>query len=153
MKLERGDKAPDFELASTGGDTFRLSRDMKGKSCVIYFYPKDFTPGCTMEACSFRDEFAEFRGLDIEVIGISKDTIESHNRFKKRYNLPFELLSDLDGEVCRKYDALVPFVNIPKRITYLLDEDHRVSAVFTNMFNAKKHVQQMLKQTAEAKAQ
>lgn len=144
MGLRKGQKAPDFTLPSTSGSDFKLSRDFFGKTCVIYFYPKDFTGGCTAQACEFRDQFEEFRDLDLPVIGISRDDIETHLRFKKSNKLPFELLSDASGEVCRKYDALVPIIGIPKRVTYLLDKGHVIKDVFQDMFNAKDHIKKML---------
>ncbi|MBD3627251.1 peroxiredoxin [Cyclobacterium sp.] len=144
MGLKKGKKAPDFTLPSTSGTDFKLSRDLFGKACVIYFYPKDFTGGCTAQACEFRDQFADFKDLDLPVIGISKDDIATHLRFKKANNLPFELLSDTSGEVCKKYDALVPLIGIPKRVTYLLDKGHVIKDVFQDMLNAKAHIQKML---------
>lgn len=146
MALSVGTKAPEINLRSTSGSQFILSKEMKGKPCIIYFYPKDFTPGCTEEACTFRDAFSEFRNLKVSVFGISRDTISSHIKFKQQHNLPFELLSDLDGKVCRAYDALVPFIGIPKRVTYLLDADHKVAAVYQDMFGARKHIEKMLKE-------
>ncbi|WP_339717578.1 peroxiredoxin [Cyclobacterium amurskyense] len=144
MGLRIGQKAPDFTLPSTSGSDFKLSKDFFGKACIIYFYPKDFTGGCTAQACEFRDQFDEFRDLDLPVIGISRDDMETHLRFKKANKLPFELLSDTSGEVCKKYDALVPIIGIPKRITYLLDKGHVIKDEFQDMFNAKAHIKKML---------
>lgn len=145
MALKDGSKAPEINLESTSGSTFSLRKDMAGKSCIIYFYPKDFTPGCTEEACSFRDEFSEFRDLDIPVFGISKDSIKTHQRFKAQHQLPFELLSDPTGAVCKKYQALVPVIGLPKRITYLIDGEGRIVASYQNMFGAGQHIRQMIK--------
>ena len=145
MALKKGTKAPEIKLKSTDGSEFNLSQDMAGKPCIIYFYPKDFTPGCTEEACNFRDAFAEFRDLDIDIFGISRDSVKSHKKFRAAHQLPFHLLSDPTGAVCKKYEALVPLIGVPKRITYLLDADHRVAAYYQDMFGAKKHVQQMIK--------
>ena len=147
MAIKIGKKAPDFTLPSTSGKDFKLSKDFFGKSCVIYFYPKDFTGGCTAQACEFRDEFETFRELNIPIVGISRDDMPTHIRFKKAYQLPFELLSDKDGKVCKAYDALVPILGLPKRITYLLDEGHVVKDVFQDMFNAKAHIKKMLEST------
>ncbi len=80
---------------------------MKGKPCILYFYPRDFTPGCTREACGFRDQFAEFRGLDIDVTGISRDSVATHLKFKETHRLPFELLADEQGEVATLYKAAI----------------------------------------------
>ena len=111
---------------------------------MIYFYPKDFTPGCTREACTFRDQHHEFAGLGIDVFGISRDSIESHHKFKKEHELPFELLSDRSGSVCKLYSALVPVLRVPKRITYLLDKDHKIVASYDSMFDAAGHIKKMV---------
>lgn len=150
MALKIGAKAPEINLKSTNGKRFILSDDMKGKPCIIYFYPKDFTPGCTEEACTFRDSFSEFRDLNIDIFGISRDTITSHLKFKAQHKLPFELLSDIDGKVCKAYDALVPIIGLPKRVTYLLDTNHKIVAVYQDMFGARKHIETMLKEMNSA---
>lgn len=145
MALKKGNKAPDFTIPSTSGKNFTLSKDAKGKACIIYFYPKDFTKVCTAEACDFRDQFAAFRDLDIPVLGISRDDMATHLRFKKEYKLPFELLSDEKGNVCNAYDALIPLIRVPKRITYFIDQNHIIRGVFSDMFESKKHVEEMIK--------
>ncbi|WP_297334826.1 peroxiredoxin [Algoriphagus sp.] len=146
MALKTGSSAPDFTLKSTGGKQITLSKDFKGKSIVLYFYPKDYTKVCTAEACEFRDQFAAFRELDVPVVGISRDDIQTHERFKKEFSLPFDLLSDPRGKVCKAYDALIPLVKMPKRITYLLDQDHQVVASFSDLFESKAHIDHMLNQ-------
>ncbi|MHA7131375.1 peroxiredoxin [Algoriphagus namhaensis] len=145
MSLAIGQKAPDFTLPSTSGEKVTLSKHLKGKPFILYFYPKDFTPGCTAEACEFRDQFEAFRDLDIPVFGVSRDKMESHIQFKKQHRLPFELLSDLDGKVCKAYDALIPLIRMPKRVTYLINEKQEIAAVFSEMFESKGHIQSMLK--------
>lgn len=145
MALKKGNKALDFTIPSTSGKNFTLSKDAKGKACIIYFYPKDFTKVCTAEACDFRDQFAAFRDLDIPVLGISRDDMATHLRFKKEYKLPFELLSDEKGNVCNAYDALIPLIRVPKRITYFIDQNHIIQGVFSDMFESKKHVEEMIK--------
>src|SRR3989344_6999554 len=102
--LKIGDKAPDFSLKDTDGNPVKLS-DFKGKNLVLYFYPKDNTPGCTMEACSFRDNFSDYKKKGIIVFGVSKDDEKSHKKFIDKYKLPFTLLCDTTGEVCKKYDS------------------------------------------------
>ncbi|OEK05192.1 peroxiredoxin [Roseivirga misakiensis] len=141
MALNKGAKAPEFKLPSTSDENFVLRDNVP---CIIYFYPKDFTPGCTEEACSFRDGFAELRGLDVAVFGISRDSISQHKKFKSAHNLPFELLSDANGNVCKAYDALIPVVKIPKRVTYLIDKELRIKAVYSDLFGAKKHLERMI---------
>ena len=146
MALPVGIQAPDFTLAATNLGSITLSKDLAEKSLVLYFYPKDFTPGCTTEACEFRDQFAAFRELDIPVFGISRDNLATHEKFKKTHRLPFELLADESGKVCKAYDALLPLIKIPTRVTYLLDSNHRIAGVFQGLFENKAHVAAMLKQ-------
>lgn len=144
MPLPIHSAAPDFSLPSTSGQTFTLSIDQHGKPCVIYFYPKDFTDVCTKEACEFRDQFAEFRDLDIDILGISRDDIPTHLRFKAAHKLPFELLADTSGKVAKTYDAKIPIIGLTKRITYLLDAQHRIVAAFQDMFGSANHIQAMI---------
>jgi thioredoxin-dependent peroxiredoxin len=146
MSLPLHSPAPDFTLPSTSGTKFTLSKDAKGSPVILFFYPQDFTPGCTKEACSFRDNFAEFRNLRIPVYGISTDSIESHLKFKKQYNLPFDLLSDKSGKVSSAYKAKILFFNKSKRVTYLLDKDHKVAAAYENMLDAEKHIKKMIEE-------
>ncbi len=143
MALQIGSQAPDIRLPSTSDRVFRLG-DFFGKPLVLFFYPKDFTRGCTAEACEFRDQFSEFQSFEIPVFGISRDDIPTHEKFKKAHQLPFELLSDPDGKVCKAYDALIPILKIPKRVTYLLDENHQIAGVFEGLFENKKHVGAMI---------
>ena len=145
MALPKGSKAPNFSLPSTSGQVFKLS-DWKGKPLILFFYPKDFTNRCTQEACEFRDQFSEFKNLDIPVFGISRDDMATHIKFKKTYKLPFELLSDESGSVCKSFDALIPLIKMPKRITYLLNEEHHVIAAHEGLFESKTHVEAMIRQ-------
>ncbi len=145
MSLSVGSPAPDFELPSTNGKTFKLSRDAAQQPCILYFYPKDFTPVCTKEACSFRDTFDYFSNLNITVLGISRDDIATHLEFKKIYNLPFDLLSDVNVAVAQKYDAVMPFINMPKRVTYLLDANHQIAGSYDNIFASQKHIDEMIR--------
>ena len=150
MSLEVGSFAPDFTLPSTAGRDFCLSRDAKDKSCIIYIYPQDFTPICTEQACAFKDAFETFRDLDIDVYGLSRDPIEEHLRFKESYNLPFELISDVEGKVLRSYGIIVPLskytkmFNFTKRVTYLLNKDHKIISVYQNAFFPKKHIEALI---------
>lgn len=145
MALKIGTQAPGFSVKGTSGLSLNLHQDLSGKSFVLYFYPKDFTPGCTAEACEFRDQFEAFRDLDIPVFGVSRDSIETHEKFKKTHKLPFELLADESGKVCKAYDALIPLIKMPKRITYFIDSDMKIAGVFQDMFESKKHIEAMLK--------
>ncbi|SEF61939.1 peroxiredoxin [Algoriphagus boritolerans] len=145
MALSLGANAPDFTLPATSSKKISLSKDLAGKAVILYFYPKDFTGVCTAEACEFRDQFEAFRELDVPVFGISRDDIPTHEKFKKAHRLPFELLSDESGKVCKAYDALIPLIKMPKRVTYLLDQDHKITGVFSDMFESKGHIESMLK--------
>ena len=145
MALKPGSKAPDFTLASTSGRNFSFHRDHAGKPAILYFYPKDFTPVCTAEACEFRDTFDFFRDSDMDVFGISRDDVPTHQRFKEAHKLPFELLADVDGKVAAKYKATVPILKFTRRITYLLDKDHTIVAAYENLFASAKHVEEMVK--------
>lgn len=145
MALKINTQAPDFTLASTSGEGFTLSKTMAGKACILYFYPKDFTMGCTAEACEFRNEFEEFANVDVPILGISKDDIPTHLQFKKQYKLPFELLADTSGLVTKMYDAIVPIIGYTKRITYLLNPSHQIIAVYDNMLYPHGHIAAMIK--------
>jgi thioredoxin-dependent peroxiredoxin len=149
MTLQRGDKAPDFSLQSTSGKKFSFHKEMRGNYCILFFYPKNFTGGCTAEVCEFRDNFSEFSNLDIPVFGISQDTIKSHLEFKAKYKLPFDLLSDPSGKVAEKYNALMPIIRFPKRITYLIDKDLNIAWIYQNMFRASDHIKAMLQKVQE----
>lgn len=146
MALKVGDKAPKFSLTSTSGENFVLGKTNNSKACILYFYPKDFTSGCNREACDFRDNFEIFKNLSIDIYGISTDSISTHLRFKANYNLPFELLSDRHGKVSKLYKTRIPILNLSKRITYLLDKNHNIAAVYEDMFAAKKHIIMMIEE-------
>lgn len=149
MALKENTAAPEFSLPSTGGGTFTLSKEAAGKPVIIYFYPKDFTSGCTKEACEFRDTFEYFRDLDIDIYGISRDDIPTHHAFRKAHNLPFELLADEDGKVADLYDASIPLIRFTKRVTYLLDAEHRIAGVYQNLFGSRKHIKEMIDKVKE----
>jgi len=127
MPLDVGDPAPDFTLPADGGGTVAL-KDLRGRKVVLYFYPKDDTSGCTAEACAFRDATPRFAGAGAVVIGISRDGVASHDRFKSKYGLPFALLSDAEGTVTEAYGVWVEksmygrkYMGI-ERATFLIDE-------------------------------
>ena len=104
IKLKAGDVAPRFSAATTGGGKVSLS-DYKGKNVILYFYPKDDTPGCTKEACAFRDYFADFKKKGAEVLGVSPDSVKSHDKFAEKFKLPFTLLSDEDKKIVEAYGS------------------------------------------------
>jgi peroxiredoxin Q/BCP len=122
-----GDQAPDFTLNASDGRPVSL-KGLRGKIVVLYFYPKDFTPGCTKEACSFRDDFSEFKGRDVAIVGISYDEPKRHAEFEMQYNLPFVLLSDGDKSVSKMYGAEGPLA--AKRITYVIDKEGKILQVY-----------------------
>lgn len=147
MALSIGDKAPNFDLASTGGGRVSLG-DLSGHAFILYFYPKDFTSVCTKQACSFRDQFAHLRELSVPVFGVSRDSLDTHRKFKEEYQLPFELLADEDGAIARLYKSRVPLIGVNKRITYLVGPDGHIAAVHDEMLGDESHVREMLKSLA-----
>ena len=139
-----GDIAPDFSLEDGSGTTVRLS-DITGNAVVVlYFYPKNNTPGCTREACSFRDSYQDFTELGAEVIGISSDTGSSHADFGSRLQLPFILLSDPDGAVRKAYGVSKTFGLLPGRVTFVIDKAGIIRHVFSSQFRAEKHVDEAI---------
>jgi thioredoxin-dependent peroxiredoxin len=140
-----GSKAPDSTLLSQSGEMVSLRDFLGRKPVVLYFYPKDDTPGCTKEACAFRDNFEEFRKLDAEVIGISSDSVESHRSFAKKHHLPFTLLSDGEGKVRRLYGVPNTLGLFPGRVTYVIDEEGVVRHIFSSQLGMEKHVEEALK--------
>lgn len=144
MPLQPGTTAPDFELPDTTGATIRLS-DYRGRnSVVVYFYPKDDTGVCTQQACTFRNDFAKFRGAGAVILGISDDSTESHSAFSAKYSLPFPLLSDKGGKVRKLYGVNKQFGVIPARVTFVIDREGVVRHVYSALFESDKHVQEAL---------
>jgi len=130
MALSAGTIAPNFTVKDTHGNTVSLS-DYAGKTVVLYFYPKDDTPGCTKEASSFRDSYEAYQGKDIAVFGVSKDDETSHQAFTKKFNLPFPLLADVDGSLMSAYD--VDGGGYAKRVTYVIDGKGAIAKVYDNV--------------------
>lgn len=135
MALKEGDRAPDFTLESSEGGKVAL-KDLKGKKVVLYFYPKDNTPGCTREACSLRDHNAELKKAGVVVLGVSKDSISSHQNFAKKYALPFALLSDADTKMAASYGAWGEKTLYGRkfmgmiRMTFLINEQGKVAKIW-----------------------
>ncbi len=127
MSITVGEKAPDFNLPTDGGKTISMA-DLQGKNVVLYFYPRDDTPGCTREACAFRDNLPNFTAIDGVILGVSKDSGESHDAFKAKFDLPFTLVSDEDGSLCESYGVWVERERDGKksmgvnRSTFLIDK-------------------------------
>ncbi|MDB9446279.1 peroxiredoxin [Anabaena sp. CS-542/02] len=149
MSVKVGDTAPDFTLSDQNGSRVSL-RDFRGKKAVVlYFYPKDDTPGCTAESCGFRDQYEVFKTAGAEVIGVSGDSPQSHQQFAAKYNLPFTLLSDKDNKVRKEYGATMAFGFVPGRVTYVIDQEGVVQFVLDTMFNFQAHVEEALKTLQE----
>ncbi len=138
MKLKVGDTIPHFTAKDANGTDFDSQNMVGQKPLVIYFYPKDNTPGCTVQACSFRDQYEDFKDVGAEVIGISSDSVTSHQNFAKQYKLPFILLSDNDKEIRKLFDVPVGmFGLLPGRVTYVIDKNGIVQLIFDSMLAAK----------------
>jgi thioredoxin-dependent peroxiredoxin len=142
--VDIGSKAPNFTLPSQSGELVSFRDSLGEKPVVLFFYPKDDTPGCTKEACTFRDEYEQFSELDTEVIGISSDSVDSHKSFAKKHNLPFTLLSDKGEKVRRLYNVPNTFGLFPGRVTYVIDQEGIVRHVFSSQIGVERHVQEAL---------
>lgn len=142
MVLKSGEKAPDFEAVSDDGRKIKLSEILKKKEVILYFYPKDETPGCTAEACSFRDDWDLFNEMGAEVLGVSSDSVQSHKKFKEHHDLQFTLLSDPDKEIRIKYGVKGSI--LPPRTTFIISRDGTIFHVFNSQINAKMHVKEAM---------
>ncbi len=151
--MEAGDKAPAFKLPSTEGGEKSL-KDYAGKKLVLYFYPKDATPGCTQEACDFRDNMARLKKQGVAVVGVSKDSLASHEKFRAAQKLPFELLSDADNVIAKAYDAYGEKNMYGKKVmgtirtTVLIDEKGKVMKVWSPV-KVPGHVEKVLEAISE----
>jgi peroxiredoxin Q/BCP len=144
MAIGVGDKAPDFKLSDQTGRQVSLADFRDRKAVVLYFYPKDETPGCTKEACSFRDSYEDFVKAGAEVIGVSGDSVDRHKSFAEHHRLPFTLLAD-DGNRLRKaYGVPATLWILPGRVTYVIDRQGVVRHVFDSQLQATKHIDEAL---------
>jgi peroxiredoxin Q/BCP len=143
-KIKVGDHAPDFTLPDQNGRMVSLKDLIGQKVVVLYFYPADFSRGCTAEACSFRDNYEVFKEAGAEVVGVSSQSVDSHQRFALENRLPFILLSDKNGEVRKLYGVSSTLGLIPGRVTYVIDKKGIVRHVFSSQLNATKHVEEAL---------
>jgi len=143
-KLSVGDKAPDFSLPSQKGSVVNLQSLLSTSEVVLYFYPKDNTPGCTAEAKAFRDSYSVFKEMGAAVVGVSSDSVDSHIDFASRCDLPFTLLSDPGGKVRKLYGVPSTLGMLPGRVTYVIDEQGVVRHIFNSQFNATKHVEEAI---------
>ena len=138
--LQVGQPAPDFTLTTTSGASFCLA-DQRGRHVVLYFYPKDDTPGCTAEACSFRDQYEDFKDLGAEVVGISSDSEQSHQKFTQKHRLPFELLADTEGKVRKLYEVPRALLGLLLgRVTFVIDKAGVIQYIFNSLSGATDHV-------------
>lgn len=151
--ISAGHPVPEFEAASTGGKTLKLS-DLRGKNVVLYFYPKDHTPGCTQESCDFRDHLAEFEALDTVILGVSRDSLKSHEGFRQKQCLPFELLSDPEEKLCRLFDVIKTKNMYGKQVlgiersTFLIDREGRLAQAWRKV-KVDRHVAEVLEKVRE----
>jgi peroxiredoxin Q/BCP len=142
--IEVGDKALDFTLPSQSGELVRLYQRLGERAVVLYFYPKDDTRGCTLEACAFRDSHEIFTDAGAEVIGVSSDSVDRHAAFADRHHLPFTLLSDQGGQVRKRYGVRATLGVIPGRVTYVIDRQGIVRHVFNSLTGIDRHVSEAL---------
>ena len=147
-KLKEGDKAPNFAVNDGEGETVRL-KDLKGKKFVLYFYPKDDTPGCTKEACSFRDSWSKFKRSGIEVFGVSLDSEKSHQKFTEKFSLPFRLLADTDRKLSESFGTYGKKKFMGReymgnhRMTFLIDEKGKIKKIFEKV-KPEDHAEEVL---------
>lgn len=148
MPLSVGDIAPAFTVKDTHGNTVSLA-DYAGKTVVLYFYPKDDTPGCTKEACSFRDNYNQYLDQGITVFGVSMDDEASHQQFTDKFNLPFPLLADTNGVITKAYDVEGDMngIKYAKRVTYVIGSDGKIQQVYTSV-NTETHANDILADVA-----
>ncbi len=142
--LKAGNRAPEFTLPDQHGNPVSLADFRGNKNVVVYFYPKDDTPGCTRESCSFRDHYTDFTDAGAEVIGISSDSERSHRAFADKHRLPFVLLSDRGGKVRQAYGVPAALGMLPGRVTYVIDKEGVIRHAFNSMVQVEKHVQTAL---------
>jgi len=142
--MKTGDRAPDFELLTNQGSTVRLADYRGKKAIVLYFYPKDETTGCTVEACSFRDEYEDFSAAGAEVIGVSDDSVDSHQKFAAHYKLPFVLASDPGGVLREKMGVTKTLGLLPGRVTLVIDKAGVIRDRFSSLIRFKAHVHNAL---------
>lgn len=151
--MKKGDKAPDFTLPNQHGEKVALYELLHDKPVVLFFYPKDHTPGCTKEACAFRDSYEIFKDAGAEVVGISSDGPESHKQFAQKHRLPYQLLSDRTGRVRKLMGVPKTLGLLPGRVTYVVDREGQIRHVFNSQFNFGKHIDEALKTVQSLKAE
>lgn len=147
-RVNVGDLAPDFTLLDQNGEPFRLAQytttEGTGQPVVLFFYPKDFSPGCTAEACHFRDAFDDFESLNALVVGISHDSVDAHYKFMRKHDLPYYLLSDVDNQVRKLYGVPKLLGLLPGRVTYVLNSSGQVCEIIDEPLHNHQHVERAL---------
>eukprot|EP01133_Synstelium_polycarpum_P008976 gene8976-10527_t len=143
-KLKVGDDAPDFSSVDKDGNPVTLSQ-FAGRILVLYFYPKDNTPGCTAQACEFRDKYESFVKAGADVVGVSSDGSESHQKFTSKYKLPFTLITDKKGEMAQKFGVGKELLFLPGRTTFIIDQRGKIACEYSSMFKATSHIDEALK--------
>ncbi|MHB8567061.1 MAG: peroxiredoxin [Nitrososphaerales archaeon] len=147
MQLRERDNAPLFSALSDSGERVSLSDQIGKNNIVLYFYPKDFTSGCTKESCVFRDNLEKINSFGATVFGISSDSVESHSEFKKKYTLPYTLLSDENHEIRKMYGIDGRF--LPPRVTFVIDKQGKIRSIYNSQLNISKHIENALKILAD----
>ena len=142
--LEEGTVAPEFEVTLDNGEAFSLSKERGRRNVVLYFYPKDFTPGCTREACAFRDNYAEIERHDAVIIGVSTDSTDSHQKFREEHELPFPLIPDPEKRIVSLYEARGLLGLMTARVTYVIDKEGVIRAVIRHDFTVERHLPETL---------
>lgn len=151
--IKEGDTIPNFKLKNQNGEQVKISDYIGKKNLVLFFYPKDHTPGCTREACSFRDHYEAFLMAGTEVIGISGQSVESHKNFAEKYNLKYQLLSDNGNKVRKLFGVPANlFGLLPGRVTYVADKTGKVVSIFNSQMQVEKHVEEALTALKKSKA-
>ncbi len=143
IKVKVGEQAPDFDGPTSDGSRLGLKDFVGKKNIVLYFYPKDDTPGCTREACSFRDNLQSVRKLGAEILGVSLDSIQSHDRFTKKYELPFPLISDKEKRIAKAYGVLKDAGLSTNRVTFIIDKNGKVAKIFPKV-DVSKHTEEVV---------
>ena len=138
--LNVGDHAPNFQVKDQDSKDFDFYTYKKQSHVVLYFYPKDETPGCTAQSCSFRDNYEGIDALGAKILGISADSTASHKAFQSKYKLPFPLLSDPDGKVRKLYNVKKTFGLLPARVTYIISPNHKILHAFSSQMQIQKHI-------------
>jgi len=138
--LKVGDLAPEFSAQDQHGTAISLAGLLERGRLVLYFYPKDFTPVCTAQACTFRDASSELGTLSANVVGVSGDPVDSHQRFAEKHGVPFSLIADPERRIIKPYRALLPIINHTLRVTYVIDTNRRILGAFHHEFSATKHL-------------